>query len=328
MKTDFFLEAINDIDDKYINEAREKTMKKKFNFKPIIAIAACAALALAAVPVVNHFVNTPGIENPDNGNDTMFTVYESGAHDSTTIGTHKIEIMLDSERALFKDGSKRGSEATVTLNGLEWSGIYKRSATGTNYGAPYDEYTGLSNGENVTFSINSVTGKCESFFVDHRDKTEGEDLTRDELYAIAYENFMNGGYTDDPENYTLSAEHDQRAGGYWFQFSRYIDGIQTCDYVVICIRKSGNFYWFIGNHVGEMKDVDVSEIDMDKFYAAVEAKLKAIYADAYISFDKKGAVYTKLTDGSYVFDYHVEVTVHGPAGIMHDGCCLTILMDK
>ena len=55
MRGEFFLEALNDIDDKYIMEAREKTMKKRFNFKPIIAIAACAALALAAVPLAKHF---------------------------------------------------------------------------------------------------------------------------------------------------------------------------------------------------------------------------------------------------------------------------------
>ena len=328
MKTDFFLEAINDIDDKYINEAREKTMKKRFNFKPIIAIAACAALALAAVPVVNHFVNTPGIENPDNGNDTMFTVYESGAHDSTTIGNHKIELVLNTERIPFTDKSKLGSDKTIKLNGLEWTGEYYTSKSETDYRESYDKYIGVSNGKNVTFIVNSVTGKCEYFFVDNRDETEGETLTRDELYAIAYENFMNGGYTDDPENYTFKMEYDQGAGGYSFKFSRFVDDIETCEYVVLSFRKDGKFFGYIGNRIGEMRDVDIPEIDMDKFYSAVEAKLKAIYADAYISFDKKGAVYTKLTDGSYVFDYQVEVTVHGPAGIMHDGCYLTILMDK
>jgi hypothetical protein len=98
---------------------------------------------------------------------------------------------------------------------------------------------------------------------------------------------------------------------------------------MICIRKNGDFFWFRGNRIGEMKDVDVSEIDMEKFYAAIEKKLKAIYADAYVDFERSGAVLTKLTDGSYVFDYKVDVTVKNDKGeVILDRCSLTILMDK
>ena len=328
MRGEFFLEAINDIDDKYIMEVREKTMKKRFNFKPIIAIAACAALALAAVPVVNHFVNTPGVENPD-GNGVSFTVYESGVHDSINIGTHKIELELNGDRAPFSDKSMLGSTGTVTLNGIEWKAPYDETLSKTDYREEMILYEGISNGKNVSFGINAVTGKCESFFIDHRGETDNTVLTRDELYQIAYENFMNGGYTDDPENYTLSAECDQGVAGYWFQFSRFVDGIQTCDYVMICIRKNGEFFWFNGNRIGEMKDVDVSGIDMDKFYATVETKLKTIYANAYVGFDKKGAVLTKLTDGSYIFKYSVATNVKNDSGkTVVDKCYLTIRMEK
>jgi hypothetical protein len=325
-----FLEEFGNIDDEFIEEAMNYTMKKKFNFKPIIAIAACAALALAAVPVVNHFVNTPGVETPDSGNDTMFTVYESGIHDGEIIGTHKIEMVLNTDRAPFKDKSKVGSEGTVTLNGMEWKAEYDRTYAKTDYTEVMYSYEGISNGRKVIFGINSVTGKCEDFIFETPLNSDiSTELTRDELYAIAYEDFMNGGYTDDPENYTLSAECDQGAGGYWFRFSRFVDGIETCEYAIICIRKNGEFYWFRGNRIGEMKNVDVSEIDMDKFYSAVETKLKAIYADAYVDFDKKGAVLTKLTNGSYVFDYKVNTTVKNDKGeVILDRCSLTILMDK
>jgi hypothetical protein len=274
-------------------------------------------------------VNTPGVENPD-GNGVSFTVYESGNHDGETIGTHKIEMVLDTERTPFIDESKIGSKGTVTLNGITWEAEYEDTNRKIDYREAVINYEGISNGKKISFGINAVTGKCEHFMY----KTTGEidtavELTRDELYAIAYENFMNGGYTDDPENYTLSAEYDQRAGGHWFKFSRFVDGIETCDYIMICIRKNGDFYWFRGNRIGEMKDVDVSEIDMDKFYAAIEKKLKAIYADAYVNFDKNRAVLTKLTDGSYVFDYAVNVTVKNEKGVtIPDVCYLTILMDK
>jgi hypothetical protein len=151
-----FLEEFGNIDDEFIEEAMNYTMKKKFNFKPIIAIAACAALALAAVPVVNHFVNTPGVENPDNGNDTIFTVYESGLHDSLTVGTHKIEMVLNTERIPFTDKSKLGSDKTIKLNGLEWTGEYYTSKSETDYKESYDKYIGVSNEKNVTFSIEII----------------------------------------------------------------------------------------------------------------------------------------------------------------------------
>ena len=332
MRTDFFLEAMNEIDDKYIEEVRSKTMKKKFNFKSMIAVAACALFALAAVPVANYFANTPGNTPSDapivQPTEDMFTVYESGIHDSITIGTHKIELKLNSGRSDRYREEKRGTEKTITLNGLEWTGEYKTSITATDYNVSADKYESISNGKRATFILNSETGKCEYLFVSN-DKTDDTVLERDELYTIAYETFMNGGFTDDPENYALSDELDQKAGGYWFKFSRFINGIETCDYVVLCFKKDGQFSWLIGNRIGEMKDVDVSELDMDKFYSAVETKLKKIYGDAYVGFDKEGAVFTKLTDGSYVFDYGVDVNVTNDKGEgVLDRCYLTVAIGK
>lgn len=324
------LEELGNIDDEFIKEAMNFTMKKKFNFKSIIAIAACAVFALAAVPVANYFANTPGNTPAVQPTEDMFAVYESGIHDSETIGTHKIELKLNSGRSDIYREEKRGTEKTITLNGLEWTGEYKTSITATDYNVSADRYESISNGKRATFILNSETGKCEYFMF----KTTGDinnsiELSRDQLYAIAYENFMNGGYTDDPKNYTLSAEHNQGTGGYWFKFSRFVDGIQTCEYVMICIRKNGDFYWFNGNRIGEMKDVDVSELDMDKFYSAVETKLKKIYGDAYVGFDKEGAVFTKLADGSYVFDYGVDVNVTNDKGEgVLDRCYLTVAIGK
>ena len=44
-----FLEEFGNIDDEFLKEAMNFNMKKKFNFKPIIAVAACAAFALAGI---------------------------------------------------------------------------------------------------------------------------------------------------------------------------------------------------------------------------------------------------------------------------------------
>ena len=53
-----FLEEFGNIDDEFLKEAMNFTMKKRYNFKPIIAVAACAAFAIAAVPLAKHFANT------------------------------------------------------------------------------------------------------------------------------------------------------------------------------------------------------------------------------------------------------------------------------
>ena len=77
-----------------------------------------------------------------------------------------------------------------------------------------------------------------------------------------------------------------------------------------------------------MKDVDISEINMDKLYGEVEAKLKSIYADAYVGFNKEGAVLTKLTDGSYVFNCSIYANVKNKSGkIVKDRCILTATID-
>ena len=68
----------------------EVDMKKRFTFKPIIAAAACAAIALAAIPVANHFANPPAVQHTgvDNGN---FKTFFAGAGDNSILGaTNKI----------------------------------------------------------------------------------------------------------------------------------------------------------------------------------------------------------------------------------------------
>ena len=327
-----FLELFNDIDDKYLKEAMNYTMKKKFNFKPIIAAAACAVFALTAIPVVNHFVNTPGVQQTQgekigaNGN---FTVYESGVHSGEIIGTHKIELKLNSRRDDYIDEDKRWTRTTITFNGTECIGRYENSLTKTDYIDICDRYTGTYNGKKVIFTVNSTTGKCDYFIIQTtKDIDKTTKLTRDELYTIAYNNFINGGYTEDPENYQLSEENSNGSAGYWFQFSRFVNGVQTSDYVMIGLRNNGDFYWYRGSNVGEMKNIDISSIDMNKLYDTIELKLKNIYADAYVGFNKSGAVLTKLTDGSYVFDCSIYANVKNKSGnIVKDRCILTATID-
>ena len=337
MRGEYFLKAINDVNSKYIEEAREKTMKKKFNFKPIIAVAACAVFALAAIPVANHFANnnlvdggtTAGTVAPVPGDEEVnFTVYESGVHGGIQPGTHKIELELNRARDTYIEEDRIGTFKTINIQGKNWTAEYESTLSETDYTDILIEYTGESNGKNVTFMVNAATGKCEFFGFNRMKTTSSTKLTRDELYEIAYKNFLEGGYTDDPENYTLSSEFDNGLFGYTFNFSRFIEGIETSEVASICIKHSGDFYFYRGNHIGEMKNIDLSNINMDKFYAAIEAKFKTIYGNDYAGFEKDGAIYTKLRNGTYIFDCKIYADVKDAEGkIVKDSCFFTVTMD-
>ena len=147
-----FLEEFGNIDDEFIEEAMNYTMKKKFNFKPIIAIAACAALALAAVPVVNHFVNAPGVENPDNGKigaSGKFTVlYAGGATDGgeegrgdELVASLKEEGNFSGVDEKFIDKSKVNTNKTVTIAGKTYTGVYVDSSNSNYYCNDKDNYS-------------------------------------------------------------------------------------------------------------------------------------------------------------------------------------------
>jgi hypothetical protein len=306
-------------------------MKKKFNFKPIIAVAACAAFALAAIPVANHFAKTPAVQQTEAekiGVGANFTAYETGVHEGPTIGTHKIELKLDSVRKTYNVKEKEKTEKTVKINGLEWKGEYESSKSATDYSVESDVYKSISNGRDVTFRINEKTGKCEYFIFNDYDKESDKKLSRDELFNIAYKYLISGGFTDDPENYQLASEGSNGKAGYWFKFARFQSGICTSEYVRIGLQNNGEFFWFKGNNIGEMKNIDVSEVDMDKMFDVVDKKLQTIYEDAYIGFDKNGPILTKLADGTYIFHFEVEVDVINDENKqVKDTCFLTIFMD-
>jgi hypothetical protein len=126
----------------------------------------------------------------------------------------------------------------------------------------------------------------------------------------------------------LSDEGSNGIAGYWFKFSRFVGGIETTEYITISLRNNGDFYGFKGYRIGEMKNIDVSEVDMSKLYDTIEAKIKTIYGDAYVSFEKNGVLLKKLTNGDYVFEYSKNAIVKNQKGeIVGDRCILTILMD-
>ena len=164
MRTDFFLEAMNEIDDKYIEEVRSKTMKKKFNFKPMIAVAACALFALAAVPVANYFANASiGITSSTSG--TIGTTgqqtplkkeYTALVYDYTDgIPGGKKDVDLN-HKTIKKSPAPSDS---ITIDGVTYKGTYTSSWAVDFYNFDRDEYIYNDDNVEVRYTINANTGK-------------------------------------------------------------------------------------------------------------------------------------------------------------------------
>ena len=127
-----FLKEFGNIDDEFLKEAMNYTMKKKFNFKPIIAVAACAAFIIAAVPVAKHFAGTlPGhmggttaTTEAKLGASGKYTVLYAGGADNSVIGAEQaIETDFDGAFTRFTDKSKIGTTKTIEIAGKTWTGI-------------------------------------------------------------------------------------------------------------------------------------------------------------------------------------------------------------
>ena len=97
MNAEFFLEAINEIDDKYIEEARCYKIKKKISIKKILAAAACVALIVGMIPLVKYIQNNLAPTQPQiiqlgvNGEFTVLEVND-GDYTGRLNANHKSEF--------------------------------------------------------------------------------------------------------------------------------------------------------------------------------------------------------------------------------------------
>ena len=310
-KGERFLEAFNDIDDKFLKEAMNYTMKKRFNFKPIIAIAACAALALAAVPVVNHFVNTPGVENPDEnkiGAKGIITAFYAGGSDNNSSGIIiEKETDFDGISTKFTDKAKRGTTYTVDIDGVTYTGTYVNSTKSDYYRDDTDNYEVRVDGKIVTFSINRETGICRMFYV-AGEKSLGRELSQDECYEKAFAYAKK--YIDDIDNYQSIANNKRGPGrGYNFIWQRVVNGIGTSDVFSIAIKENGEIYDYVLQSIGSFKNTDISRVNTQEIENAVERKIINTYSGcSNITHSTTRVTLTRLANGKYAFVYNVSVS--------------------
>ena len=317
-KGERFLEAFNDIDEKYLKEAMNYTMKKRFNFKPIIAVAACAALALAAVPVAKHFAGNPlGTQgttvtteapSPIVLGRNLTVLYAGGSADSSSGIIIEKETEFDGIDTQFKDKTKVGTKQTVTISGVTYTGTYVDSTRSDYYGDDTDNYSARVDGKIVDFSINRATGIVTSVLIDRGTLSIGKKLTREECYTNAIKYLK--AFVDDIEDYTLTDTFDQGTSlGYLFRLYRIVNGIKTSDCIDIRVNHQGEVCRYSLYSIGEMKNIDISTIDIKNMDAAISNKINTLYKNyRNINFSTENTMFARLANGKYAFIYDVSVS--------------------
>jgi hypothetical protein len=313
-----FLEEFGNIDDEFIEEAMNYTMKKKFNFKPIIAIAACAALALAAVPVAKHFAGNPvGTQGttattqtpPETGGN--FTVLYAGGADGSFIGAEtKIETDFDGYGVKFTDDEKIGTTKTIVIDGVEYTGTYKDSTRSDYYRDDTDNYFAQIGNKRVEFTINRETGICRGLFVS-RGETSGTTISRNEAYAKAIAHLK--AYVPDIEKYELVNESSS-GSVYDFIWQRTVNGIKTTDAASVTIRKTGEIFAHVVQSAGSFENTDISDVDKQKMEKALTDKINNVYAKYNeITYNAENIMLIRFANGKYAFEYRVNIEVRNDA---------------
>ena len=319
MRGEFFLEALNDVDDKYIMEAREKTMKKRFNFKPIIAVAACAALALAAVPVAKHFAGNPvgtqgttaTTQTPPETGGNFTVLYAGGSADGEQLLSANLKKETDFDGSIERvvDVTKVGTKETVTIAGQNYTGVYVDTTRSDYYREDENNYFLETDNKKITFSINIATGVCTRFYIADESLSTEKKFTRDECYKKAIAHLKE--YVDNIEDYDLMEEYEYGGRiGYLFKFFRTVNGIKTSECIDIRVNYMGIVFGHTLYGIGEMKNVDISKLNISDINTAVMNRMDTIYRDnTTVTKNIDSIMLSKLTDGSYVLEYRVSAKV-------------------
>ena len=121
---------------------------------------------------------------------------------------------------------------------------------------------------------------------------------------------------------------DHYIPGYWFMFTRVIDGVKTCDDIKIFISSYGEIYAYHALMLGTMKNVDISNLNFAELESAVEKKLKTIYSKyPDMKYNSDSVVLTRLADGSFAFEYDANVVVNKAGEEYSETCCFVIKLD-
>ena len=282
MRGEFFLEALSDVNDKYIEEARKKTMKKRFGLKPLIAVAACAALVAAILPAAMHFSGgfdstanttvttgqqTPGQQTP--GQQTPIKKeYTALIYDYTDGGVGGKKDIDLSDKTIIKDSTPH---AIAMVNGKSFIGTYEGTRIGSGYNDERDSYTYDNGSVYGRYMINNKTNEVCYFSIyytnDKASNYDGREIyTEAECLEMA-KNFMKQ-YTPNIDEYTIISHYTKthKAYGtyYTYKFREYIGDIGIGNTASVDINMYGDIIYFA-------YDTDIEDVEAFKASGYIES---------------------------------------------------------
>lgn len=282
-------------------------MKKSIIVSLLFAIVIC--FTGCAVHPSNPTVSTQPVSGP-----TKFFVAEVSDYTDSSIIAHDGDISLTTERFTKKSPSSKA----VTIKGTKISGKYQYSTQGYLYNSQYDWYMWSKESQMVEYRIDS-SGTIVYFSevdTDYAASKEFEPiLSEDECLDVAT-NYL-GGFVDDANAYTLVNTRyltiPEYNAIYYFDFVRYVNGIETSDNAYIGVTVYGDVISHLFGTVGEMEQSPtLSEEDHQTINSNIDNKIMNIYAaldEKYsYSYEVTNTTLVKLSDGKYALEYYVSVT--------------------
>lgn len=189
----------------------------------------------------------------------------------------------------FVDSSKSGDLKTVSCDGIQYTGEYKKSIIEKLNSFTTDIY---EDDNNIEFGINRNTGKLlylnlmnKSFF-----DTEPylDELSDPEKSAIEFAERLAAKYVTDLDAYEMIIEpptvrykekdgQSYRISYHVITFARKINGYYTSDYISVKVTSKGNLASLKMGDIGAFSDVSIA-IDSEMLQNSIQTKVKGVYS--------------------------------------------------
>ncbi len=232
-----------------------------------------------------------------------YVALEIGTFDADDGGTHTSEFEIwDQSKTNYHQDEKAAENASVTFNGITYSGIYQCSATKV----PNLYVSHRYKGDKVFFEVNGTTGELTliSFVYE---PSELASLSQEQCMTIA--NSIVDDYIDLNEyRIEVSSQPIYSNTLYAFTYYREISGYKTADNLTIAIDGNGNVSSFGKKMLGSFDEIETVSVNSTKATATIEAKLESIYKgnSKRKGYSVDNVVLIKLNDGTCAFLYTVD----------------------
>ena len=197
-----------------------------------------------------------------------YVALEVGAFDATDGGNHASEFELwNSEKANSHQDPQAPTTATVTFNGVTYSGNYRRSLIRV----PNQYVSHRYIGDKVFFEISDEDGTLSQISFVYEVSRTGK-MSQEQCKEIA------DAIADD---YISLSEYELDVSvqdhSYTFSYYREIGGFRTTDSLWVAVDKNGRISSFGKKMLGSFEDIESVSIDEKKAQDAIVAKLDTIY---------------------------------------------------